>query len=99
MIGLVSTDSSGQMTGKHNPLNKSTNPSSSVHTSTPTKPPTKPLRLIRCSQLHPKTHNHPEEKRRVTIIRKRKTLLSSQAPRHKKTMLRVNLNERPNIPA
>jgi len=57
----------------------------------------KPPRLIWCTQLHPKTHSNPVEKIRVTIIRKRKNLMISQAPRPKKTMLRVNPNERPNI--
>jgi hypothetical protein len=89
MIGPVSTDTTGQMTGKHSQSTKATNPSSSVHTNTPSKPSsqTSEVNMVQSTACQ-KTHNNLEEKRRVIIIRKIKTLLSSRALKPKKTMLR-----------
>jgi hypothetical protein len=81
MIGHVSTDSSGQMTGKHNPLNKATNPSSSVHTSTPMKPPSQTSEVNSVQSTAPKNPHPSGGKKKGNNNKKNKNSSEQSGPK------------------
>jgi hypothetical protein len=81
MIGPVSTDTSGQMTGKHNQSNKATNPSSYVHTSTPSKPPSQTSEVNLVQSTAPKNPQQSRGKKKGNNNKKKKNSSEQSGPK------------------
>jgi hypothetical protein len=81
MIGPVSTDTTGQMTGKHSQSTKATNPSSSVHTNTPSKPSSQTSEVNMVQSTTPKNPQQSEGKNKGNNNKKNKNSSEQSFPK------------------